>query len=458
MKGHPARAGPSRATVSSVKAVLLGMVMGGVLVAIVSSSNRMPSSSGTNDGFKPVRVDDKEDVDVRVLEAEAAAGINEGYPVYNTGASSAGGTAVTDDGDIVDESDEIELDEDTIRKQRFPRGAAVDALGGLFFSDGLDYLSAPTIKVPPPMRSYKKAWRLLEMHEKLFRSMPHKAYIPRLAQDISRAQFNEIFRKTSTPVIIPFEHLRHLGFKTQKYTLDELASIYPYYPGKKVKTTYSAKDGMKGKIDLGPAVYALQNDHGLKKKGYKRNFPRNIMLGSKIQKQLGISLAPFADRKAYQLPTLWFGTSTSDTKFHHDCCDNWVTMITGIKRWIIAPPSDWQHLMPIKCILEHQSLCWASVEYPNKDDLTSAERAKLQKLAKTVVDLAAGEVLFLPAGWFHHIENLGPTVMVNLWSMGCQNSAVAMYTDPARVDRSDFTKCPATIDKFEKWLRDVSRN
>lgn len=42
---------------------------------------------------------------------------------------------------------------------------------------------------------------------------------------------------------------------------------------------------------------------------------------------------------------------------------------------------------------------------------------KLRDMTQLVsFDLNPGEMLYLPAGWFHHIENVGPTIMVNYWS------------------------------------------
>ena len=32
-----------------------------------------------------------------------------------------------------------------------------------------------------------------------------------------------------------------------------------------------------------------------------------------------------------------------------------------------------------------------------------------------VVDLMAGEMLYLPAGWAHHVENLSTSLMINYW-------------------------------------------
>lgn len=145
------------------------------------------------------------------------------------------------------------------------------------------------------------------------------------------------------------------------------------------------------------------------------------------------------------------GTSTSDTKLHHDCCDNFVMMLSGTKRWFITPPTDWQTLQPIKCEGSHQSLCWASVKYPNHP-ANAAENKTLSNLNSIVLDLHAGEMLYLPAGWFHHVTNLGPTVMLNIWTLGCENVGYQLYRDPNRNDRSDFVDCPRVKESSQNFF------
>lgn len=197
-----------------------------------------------------------------------------------------------------------------------PGAVIVEELGGLLFLDGLSYEQAPFIKVPPPIGStkaaYKGTWSLLKEHEDYFRTeRPHRLHIPHLAQPISRQEFHETFRLTSTPVIIPFEYMRHLGVRTRAWTLDELLKKFPFTPS--ATTTleklaiYSPKSGFKDGLDLGPALYALAQDSKLLKKGgFARNFPRNLMIKSKYLPMLEVSRPPFLDKSRFQAPTLWF--------------------------------------------------------------------------------------------------------------------------------------------------------
>jgi hypothetical protein len=333
----------------------------------------------------------------------------------------------------------------------------IPELGDFLFHDADKYAAAPLVVVPDIANGepFKGMWNLLPQHEKYFRQRAHKRYVPRLAQSISRQEFHQVFRTTSTPVIIPFEYLRKLGFLTRAQTMDELRQRYPYSPppesSKSGKTTYSTQSGRKGTLDIGPAVFAISKDAKLEKIAVGvRNYPRNLQLSSRNLYAMDVSRPPFIDKKRFQAASMWFGTSSSDTKFHHDCCDNFVMMVAGTKRWFLAPPTDWRSLMPIKCEGDHQSLCWASVPYPLRD-LNPREKLIIDQLNSITIDLKAGEMLYLPAGWWHFIQNLGPTVMLNHWTYGCENCGMALELDPARPDRPDFSRCESSALVESQW-------
>jgi len=347
--------------------------------------------------------------------------------------------------------------EEEVREER--AGAVrVKSLGDLLFDDGEAYMAAPDIDIPDvpiPSYFYEKVWYLQKLHDEFFQRYTHKLHIPHLAQSITRKQFHEVFRQTSTPVVMKFDHLRNLGVLTKAWTIKELRERFPYEPtpGAK-KVNYGAQAGFSNKqLDLGPALYELEKDAKLEKNGGTlRNFPRNLMIKPKYLALLDATFPPFVPKSRFQIPTLWMGTSTADTKLHHDCCDNFVMMIAGTKRWTIAPPPDTRQLRPVVCTGKHQSLCWAALQYPNDPNMSAADRVRLNSLQRITIDLKAGEMMYLPAGWWHHIENLGPTVMVNFWTRGCSNSEVALDADPLRSDRPDLFQCPAVAQKTADYI------
>lgn len=59
-----------------------------------------------------------------------------------------------------------------------------------------------------------------------------------------------------------------------------------------------------------------------------------------------------------------------------------------------------------------------------------------------------------PGGWYHHIRNDGPTIMINFWSWGCPNNQLAVDFDASRPDRPDFKgqNCAKETEEIEKFI------
>eukprot|EP00511_Aplanochytrium_stocchinoi_P012507 CAMPEP_0204875350 /NCGR_PEP_ID=MMETSP1348-20121228/45658_1 /ASSEMBLY_ACC=CAM_ASM_000700 /TAXON_ID=215587 /ORGANISM="Aplanochytrium stocchinoi, Strain GSBS06" /LENGTH=465 /DNA_ID=CAMNT_0052031723 /DNA_START=27 /DNA_END=1424 /DNA_ORIENTATION=- len=364
-----------------------------------------------------------------------AQGFSEAYPQYQNKEAEEPESEEDEEGEIENEEEtnpaaEIEV----TSKPPSSEGLRLEEL----LVDFKEYNDAPFVTIPEKRIMSKKAWWALKNYEKAYSTHPIKAYVPRVkpSMQLSLEEFHEKFRKPGHPVIMSFENLRSLGFKTQSYTLSELKQMFPFNneTPSKVQKEFVANGIRKDdeELDLGPALVAIERDETLAKEGKLRNFPRNLKVNQNAISKLGIEKPPLVQNmQQFQLPTVWMGTSSSDTRFHHDCCDNFVMMITGTKRFTLAPTSDWRTLKPT-CVGSKSNLCWANVPHPNAPDRqTAAHKKTMTKVNKIVVDVKPGEILYMPAGWFHHIENLGPTVMVNWWTKSGETIALKKaLTDP----------------------------
>ena len=128
--------------------------------------------------------------------------------------------------------------------------------------------------------------------------------------------------------------------------------------------------------------------------------------------------------EGFQKATLWLGTSTYETPLHLDKADNFIVMLAGEKALRLAPPTAWRDLEP-RCGGEQ---CWAfgsaSASANASAGLDAESSGALRRVPFCNVTLRAGEILYLPAGWFHQVANRGPTVMLNLWTKGAHRMAV----------------------------------
>uniref|UniRef100_A0A7S2SNL1 JmjC domain-containing protein n=1 Tax=Mucochytrium quahogii TaxID=96639 RepID=A0A7S2SNL1_9STRA len=279
------------------------------------------------------------------------------------------------------------------------------------FEDEDSFRNAPIIRVLPESKTRRYRDIVLQ-HERYYRAHETRLYVPKLKKDyqITLDEFVEKFRKQGQPVIIPFESLRSMNFTMKPYTISELQTIYP----NTMRKSYKYGKAAVSYIDLGPAIASLARDRKLVKGKEGRNFPRKLKFTLNAVKKLDFQRPPLFNNQRTMLGSLWFGSTTATTPNHCDCCDNVAIMVTGTKRWTVAPPSESRIVKPTNCT---GGLCWANLENPNRPK-NNFEKKMANSYQMFIFDLLPGEMLYLPAGWFHHVENLTPTIMTNYWARG----------------------------------------
>lgn len=108
------------------------------------------------------------------------------------------------------------------------------------------------------------------------------------------------------------------------------------------------------------------------------------------------------------------GAAGTFTQGHFDSKDNFAYHVLGEKRWTIFSPLDYQHLYYTR---GRGSLEWsAALSRWGEPDLTRyPSYAEATPISFTVMP---GEVLYLPRGWTHKVENVAPSLMINVWRYG----------------------------------------
>jgi hypothetical protein len=124
--------------------------------------------------------------------------------------------------------------------------------------------------------------------------------------------------------------------------------------------------------------------------------------------------APFFARDTF-IPQLWMGLGPEQqgvTHLHRDLNDSFLAQIVGKKRVQYYSPDQAAYLYPHKNYNTYQP-CWVD---PSAPDWV---KYPLFKSAEPIeVILSPGEVLINPAGWFHCVYTLGPTMSVSFIVVG----------------------------------------
>jgi hypothetical protein len=105
---------------------------------------------------------------------------------------------------------------------------------------------------------------------------------------------------------------------------------------------------------------------------------------------------------------VFIGPTGVVSPLHQDLPENLYVMVNGVKRITLFKPSD--SVYPNSRLSNLPNHSQIDAEQPNFEKFP-----KLINAQPYVVDLKAGETLFIPSFWWHHLRNLEPSFAVNFW-------------------------------------------
>jgi len=115
---------------------------------------------------------------------------------------------------------------------------------------------------------------------------------------------------------------------------------------------------------------------------------------------------------------LWIGPGGHTTCLHYDPVDSLLIQLQGNKKVVLFPPSELNNLypFPLSVHLQHGLKLRASYSqvYPDRPDFSAFPKLQQALKQRYEVTLQAGEVLYLPAGWWHEITTLGNGVVCSI--------------------------------------------
>jgi hypothetical protein len=113
----------------------------------------------------------------------------------------------------------------------------------------------------------------------------------------------------------------------------------------------------------------------------------------------------------------WFGPAGTITPLHHDLTNNFMAQIMGRKRVRLVAPCD----LPRIYNMRH---CFTDV------DAKAVDLQRFPAMAGVTIHdcvLAPGEILFLPVGWWHHVEALDISVTLAATNFRWNNDFYTNY-------------------------------
>jgi hypothetical protein len=111
-------------------------------------------------------------------------------------------------------------------------------------------------------------------------------------------------------------------------------------------------------------------------------------------------------RRGIVSSSVWVGPARARTGLHRDWLDNLALLVTGSKRFYLAPPGSVEQAGAVSA--KHDR--WAVLAAQGVDELAARLRGRH---ALHSVDLAPGDVLYVPRGWWHEVVNLEPSILLS---------------------------------------------
>lgn len=121
-------------------------------------------------------------------------------------------------------------------------------------------------------------------------------------------------------------------------------------------------------------------------------------------------------------PRFWLGPAGTVTPLHCDYDDNIFAQIWGSKRIFLSPPHHDQFLYPS----EANAILFGSPVNPEAPDFDKFPLARQASLVEVIVN--PGDMLYVPAGWYHYVRALTFSLSSNRWARAMP---FALNGDPA---------------------------
>ena len=115
-------------------------------------------------------------------------------------------------------------------------------------------------------------------------------------------------------------------------------------------------------------------------------------------------------RKLRKAATLWLGPKGIVTPVHFDSAHNLLVQIRGHKKLILIPPQQSKLLYYPRLELGHVNFSPVDVEAPDFERFP-----RFREATPLEIELAPGEVLFIPVRWWHYARALEQTISMNFW-------------------------------------------
>jgi Cupin-like domain len=148
----------------------------------------------------------------------------------------------------------------------------------------------------------------------------------------------------------------------------------------------------------------------------QRGYVTEISLFGDAKRLLTDIRIPVGDLRRMVEASLWVGVGGNRTPMHYDEMDNIYIQVHGAKRFVVAPPTAAGDMALCGPEAPEFQARDSSFRFARRPFVTATGEPDFEDVDVSVFDLSPGDLLYLPAYWFHDVEARSLSLSVNLWS------------------------------------------
>ncbi len=239
----------------------------------------------------------------------------------------------------------------------------------------------------------------------------HNQPLPSLDRP-SPAEFQEAWESTGLPLVIhgvvPGMPIREVVRPERLQAIDGSVTIDARACDDEFESFFGSQAGKRTSVNFSTYVRQLLDDaRPPDPVPYVGN-----MLVSEFGPRVGLwtediamGFPDYLGPASYSQSQIWFALRGQRSTIHIDPTHNWNAQLFGRKRYRLFHAEERRNLAPRKMTP------WLEASELDLDD----ERADPGALCGYQVELRAGEMLFIPAGWWHQALAVSGSISVNRW-------------------------------------------
>lgn len=259
--------------------------------------------------------------------------------------------------------------------------------------------------------------------------MPETAAVPRVHRP-DLATFRRDFEHAARPVVLTgaMDSWKAMQRWSPRYFAEALrdqplpVSICETEPPD--DGPFSAEQLMKSRVIPMPMREYLEEMNAGKRRSYVPGMPLRKYLPMLLP---DIEEPPYREEGSTSSPRIWFGARVIGP-LHYDPCNNLHGIVYGGKRFTVFDPGQLSLLYP--------SSMFSTVPHMSRVSLSEPDYARFPRLKKAkplTIDLGPGDMLFLPAGWWHQVTTPTATISIDFpWEKNANLGLASMRLQPSK--------------------------